>query len=112
AASKPQLLLAVKLGGITPMELDAIDFQLALDEVHVGLAPGVELQRSMFLAVEQTGIKPRVGMNRHRAILAVGRSHEAQLAALGFGAKRLLFVAGLDAAHIGFDPDLQKVRLL
>jgi hypothetical protein len=43
---------------------------------------------------------------------AVGRGHQAQLAALlGLG-ERLLLVAGRDAGDVGLDPDLQEVRHL
>ena len=51
-------------------------------------------------------------MDRHRAVAAVGRGDQAQLAALVGVVEVLLLVARRDAALVRLDPDLQEVRRL
>jgi len=77
--------------------------------VDVELAARIRLQRGALGAVEQPGIHARIGVDGHRAVRAVGRGHQPQPAALLPLRKALLLVAGLDAALLGQDPDLQEV---
>ena len=51
-------------------------------------------------------------MDRHRAVAAVGRGDQAQLVRVARRRKRLLLVAGRDAAPLGQDPDLEEVHRL
>ena len=51
-------------------------------------------------------------MDRHRAVAAVPRADEPELAALLFGREGFLLVAGLESVALGQDPDLQEVHLV
>ena len=60
-----------------------------------------------FLSRRQEGhVQARVLVDSHGTILAVWPGDQAQLAALFFIRKRLLFVAGLMTCPVGHDPNL------
>ena len=59
--------------------------------------------------VEQAGKQPRVGLDAHRALGAIGRGHQAQAAALVFRGEVPLLIARGHAALVRHDPDLQEM---
>jgi hypothetical protein len=73
--------------GIAGVQQVAIDDQATADEMHVGLARRVERQARRFGAVEQPGVDGGIGMDGQRPGGAVGRSDQAQAAALLDGGK-------------------------
>jgi len=51
-------------------------------------------------------------MDLDGVLALLGRSHQRQLASLGRLGHGFLLIAGGNAAHVRFDPDLQEMRLL
>src|SRR5580693_7699860 len=68
-----------------------------------------DLQPRTLSAIEQPGIDTRVLMNQHRSLCAIRGCDQAQLPAPLLLTEVPLFVARLDAALTGRDPDLQKM---
>ena len=79
--------------------------------MHIGATPRRQRQFGRLVAVEQADQQPRILVDRHRAVGAVGAGHQAQAAALVGGVEALFLVAGGNAAHVRLDPDLQEMGL-
>jgi hypothetical protein len=60
--------------------------------------------------LEQRRVHPRVLLNAHRALGAVGREDQAQPAAFVLGGEVLLLVARRQASGSGHEPDLKEVH--
>ena len=78
--------------------------------MHVGLAAFGKLVRNLVIAIEQRGVEIRILVNQDRTIAPIGRSNQAELAALLLGSEKFLLVARLDTHHCRFDPDLQEMH--
>src|SRR6202030_737862 len=89
----------VQLGGVGDLygvacaQRAPIGVQCAACDVNVDPAARPDGQGRALSAVEQPRVNPRVLMDQHRSVGAIGRYDEAQSAALLFGSKAFLFVA-------------------
>src|ERR1700689_2370435 len=64
----------------------------------------------LLVGVEQAGVHARVLMNQHRSVGTIRGGDQAQPPAPLLRTEVPLFVAGLDAALLRLDPDLQKMH--
>src|ERR1035437_2228111 len=78
--------------------------------MNIGTPTGCELERSPFVAVEETGVDGHILIDGERSFAAVARSDQGQPAASLFGREMLLLVTWPPAGEFRHDPDLQKVH--
>jgi len=94
--------------GVTCGQCHTVDLQGTANQVHIGFTARGNVQGGGFVAVKQAGIQRCIGVDLHHATF--WRGNAAQGTTLGCGWHLLLFVAGGNAAHIGFNPNLKEMR--
>jgi hypothetical protein len=77
--------------------------------MHIDAASGRDRLAHRLVAIEQRRVHRGILVDGHRALAPVVRRDQPQPPLPSLGREMRLFVAGLDAAPIGLDPDLQQV---
>src|SRR5215469_2744473 len=95
---------------IARREFLTVQLHRALGHLQPAMARLAELVRDFLARLEQRDVELRILVDLHRAVFAVVRRDQPQLAAFLFGRKILLLVAGLVAFLVGQNPDLVQVH--